>query len=139
MSAGSLAIVDAWAALALLQREGLASEAMRRYLRRAAKGNLRLLLCVVNLGEVYYRTIQTRGVEVADERIRLLRQLPIEIVAAREQLVLEAGRVKAAHRVSYADAFAVATARVEGGSVLTGDPEILALPRDVVRVVKLVR
>ena len=42
-------------------------------------------------------------------------------------------------RISFTDAFAVATARVEDGAVITSDPEILALPRDVVRVVKLVR
>lgn len=41
--------------------------------------------------------------------------------------------------ISFADAFAVATARVESATVLTGDPAILALPRDVVRTVKLER
>lgn len=39
----------------------------------------------------------------------------------------------------FADAFAVATARLEHGTILTGDPESLALPREVVRVVKLER
>jgi len=53
----------------------------------------------------------------------------------REPLVLEAGRVKAAHPVSYADALAVATARLEHAPVVTGDPEIIALPRSFVRFV----
>ena len=65
--------------------------------------------------------------------------LPIEIVPARESLVLEAARVKAAHLLSYADAFAVATGRMEKASVITGDPEILALPNTVVRVRRLER
>ncbi len=60
-------------------------------------------------------------------------------VAVREPLALEAGRVKARHRISFADAFAVATARLEDGTILTGDPEILALPRGVVRVLTLQR
>ena len=67
----------------------------------------------------------------------MLRKLPLELIAAREQLVLEAGLIKAAHRVSYADAFAVATARLEGGTLLTGDPEVHVLPREVVTVTKL--
>ncbi len=139
MSVGSVAVVDTWAALAFLRKEGSADTTMRRYLKRADSGNVRLLMNLVNLGEVYYRMIQLTGVDNADERLRLLRKLPIEMVPVREPLAMEAGRIKAQFRVSFADAFAVATARVENGTVLTGDPEILALPRNVVRVVKLER
>jgi predicted nucleic acid-binding protein len=96
-------------------------------------------MSVVNLGEVYYRMIQLAGAEAAEERIRSFRKLPIEMIAVREPLALEAGRIKAQHRLSYADAFAVATARNEGAAVLTGDPEILRLPRELVRVIQLER
>ena len=139
MSVGSVAVVDAWAALAFLRKEGSADTTMRRYLKRADSGNIRLLMNLVSLGEVYYRMIQLAGVDKADERLRLFRKLPIEMIPVRESLAMEAGRIKAQHRISFADAFAVATARVEDGTVLTGDPEIVALPRDVVRVVKLER
>jgi uncharacterized protein len=139
MSARSVAIVDTWAALAFLRKEGSADTTMRRYLKRADTGNVRLLMNLVNLGELYYRMIQLTGADDADERLRLLRKLPIEMIPVREPLALEAGRIKARYRLSFADAFAVATARVEGGTVLTGDPEILALPREVVRVTKLER
>jgi predicted nucleic acid-binding protein len=139
MSAGFVAVVDSWAALAFLRREGSADATMRRYLKRADSGNVQLLMNLVNMGEVYYRMIQLAGVDAADERLRLLRKLPVEFVPVREPLALEAGRIKAQHRISFADAFAVATARLEHGAVLTGDPEILALPREVVRVVKLER
>lgn len=139
MSAGSVAVVDSWAALAFLRKEGSAATAMRRYLKRADGGNLRLLMSLVNLGEVYYRMIQLAGIDDADDRMSLFRKLPIEMIPVREPLALEAGRIKAQHRISFADAFAVATARVEHGTILTGDPEILALPREVVRVVKLER
>jgi uncharacterized protein len=139
MSARSVAIVDTWAALAFLRKEGSADTTMRRYLKRADTGNVRLLMNLVNLGELYYRMIQLTGADDADERLRLYRKLPIEMIPVREPLALEAGRIKAQYRISFADAFAVATARVEGGTVLTGDPEILALPREVVRVTKLER
>jgi uncharacterized protein len=139
MSVGSVAVIDAWAALAFLRKEGSADTTMRRYLKRADSGNVRLLINLVNLGEVYYRMIQLVGGDNADERLRLFRKLPIEMIPVREPLAIEAGRIKAQHRISFADAFAVATARIEDGAVLTGDPEILALPRGVVRVVKLER
>jgi predicted nucleic acid-binding protein len=112
---------------------------MRRYLRRAQSGNLRLLLNVVNLGEIFYRLLQLTDEVQADERLIEVKALPIDIVPARESLVLEAARVKAMHPLSYADAFAVATGRMEKAPVITGDPEILALPATLVRVRRLDR
>lgn len=139
MSAGNVAVVDSWAILALLRAEEPGAAAMRRYLRRAQSGNLRLLLNVVNLGEVFYRLLQLTGETQAEERLDQVKALPIEVVQARESLVLEAARIKAAHPLSYADAFAVATGRVEKAPVITGDPEILALPSTVIRVRRLDR
>jgi predicted nucleic acid-binding protein len=139
MSAGSTAVVDSWAVLAFLRAEEPGATAMRRYLRRAQSGNLRLLLNVINLGEVFYRLLQLTDEAQADERLVQLKALPIEIVPARESLVLEAARIKAAHPLAYADAFAVATGRLEKAPVITGDPEILALPATVVRVRRLDR
>jgi predicted nucleic acid-binding protein len=100
MSVGSIAVVDTWAALALLRREGSADAAMRRYLKRADNGNMRLLMNLVNLGEVYYRMIQLAGIDKADEWLRVFRKLPIEMVPVREPLAMEAGRLKARHRIS---------------------------------------
>jgi uncharacterized protein len=139
MSAGGVAVVDSWGILALLRAEEPGATAMRRYLRRARTGNLRLLLNVVNLGEVFYRLLQLTNEPQAENHLAQIKALPIEIVPAREVLVMEAARVKAAHRLSYADAFAVATGRAENAPVITGDPEILALPPSVVRVRKLDR
>ncbi|MFZ5469108.1 MAG: type II toxin-antitoxin system VapC family toxin [Myxococcota bacterium] len=139
MSVGSAAVVDSWAALAFLLREGAADVTMRRFIKRADAGNLRLLMNLVNLGEVYYRMAQMVGEATATEGLRRIRKLPIEMIQVREPLVMEAARLKAQHRIAYADAFAVATARLESAAVLTGDPEILALPRAVVRVVRLDR
>ena len=138
MSAG-VAVVDSWGILAFVRAEEPGATAMRRYLRRARSGNLRLLLNVVNLGEVFYRLLQLTDEPQAEERLLEIKTLPIEIVPAREALVLAAARVKAAHRLSYAAAFAVATGQTENAPVLTGDPEILALPPSVIRVRRLDR
>jgi predicted nucleic acid-binding protein len=139
MSGGSVAVVDSWAILAFLRAEEPGAGAMRRYLSRARSGNLRLLLNVVNLGEVFYRLLQLTDEMQAIERLTQVKALPLDVVPARESLVLEAARVKAAHPLSYADAFAVATGRLEKAPILTGDPEILALPASVVRTRRLDR
>jgi len=132
-------VLDAWAALALLWKEVPAERVVRRYLKQAMGGRVRLLMNVVNLGEVYHRMIEVVGEEAAQEGLRRFRRLPIDIVAARESLVIDAARIWARHPLSYEDAFAVATARAEKASLLTGDPEIVALPRSVARVVRLER
>ena len=131
--------VDAWALLALLRGEQPAADVVRRYLRRARSGSLRASMSWINVGEVYYRLAQIAGAPRADEALALVRALPIELVQARDTTVLEAARLKASYALSYADAFAVATARRARAPVLTGDPEILALPRSVVAVRRLDR
>jgi len=44
--------------------------------------------------------------------------------------VIQAAELRGRHPISYADAFAVATAIAHGATLLTGDPEILAGPRE---------
>src|SRR5438552_7285246 len=122
-------VLDAWAVLALLRGERPAGDVVRRYLRRTADGRFEVLLDVVNLGEVLYRLLQVEGRAQAAERFARFRRGPVTIVPAREPLVLEAAELKASHKLAYADAFAVATARQAALPVVTGDPEILGLPR----------
>ena len=45
---------------------------------------------------------------------------PIEVCPVRETLALSAARIKAAHPISCADAFAVATAKSERARLATG-------------------
>ena len=98
-----------------------------------------MLLDIVNLTEVHSRTSQVLGEAKAEDVWSLVRDLPVDVVLVKEPLAREAARVKAQHPLSLADAFAVATARVHGAPILTGDREILALPRSVVAVRRLER
>jgi predicted nucleic acid-binding protein len=132
-------VLDAWAVLALLRGEEPALRVLGHYVNQAAAGHTRLVINVVNLGEVLYRLIQLEGRAAAGRHLSRFRAGPIEVAQAREPLVMTAAELKAAHRLSYADAFAVATAQAEGATLATGDPEITALPRAVVRVRRLER
>ena len=131
--------LDAWAVLALLRGERPALEVLGHYVNQAANGTTRLVINVINLGEVLYRLIQVEGTADARRHLADFRRGPIEIGAARDALVMDAAELKAAHPLSYADAIAVATARAERALLLTGDLEILALPRAIVRTRKLER
>ena len=120
-------VLDAWAVLALLRGERPAAEVVRRYVRRTADGHFEVLLNVVNLGEVLYRLIHVEGRAQATDRFTRFRRGPITIVPARESLVLEAAELKGRYSLSYADAFAVATAVEFDAVLVTGDPEIKPL------------
>src|SRR5262245_49100731 len=132
-------VLDSWAVLALLRGERPAVEIVGHYVNQAAGGRAKLVISVINLGEVLYRLVQVEGETEARRHVARFRAGPIEIVQARESLVMDAALLKAAHPVSYADAFAVATARAERGLLVTGDLEILALPRSIVRTRRIER
>jgi predicted nucleic acid-binding protein len=82
----------------------------------------------INLGEVYYMEEQRSSADRAAATIaRLTTELRAEEPDA--ELVMDAARIKAGHRVSYADAFAAATAERHALPLVTGDAELLALER----------
>jgi predicted nucleic acid-binding protein len=56
-----------------------------------------------------------------------VQSLPIEIAPADQEAVLAAAHLKAGFSISYADAFAAATAQMHHAILLTGDPEFKAL------------
>lgn len=115
-------ILDSFALLAYLTDEPSAAR-IEKLIEDAKNAECRLLLPLINLGEILY-IIERRGdVPIAQETLALLRQLPIEILPADEQAVFSATHIKANHSLSYADAFVVAAALRQGAGVLTKDPE----------------
>ena len=115
-------LLDSYAILALLNDEE-GAEAVAGFLREATGGGEPLLVNEINLGEVYYIVARHRSVEDAERVLLHLETLPLEVVGNEYAHVLDAARVKAVYPLSYADAFAVATAARLGAEVVTGDPE----------------
>jgi len=78
---------------------------------------------LINLGELY--CILRRKMSAAEVRSLLdqLVALPVVIVPVTEELVWAAAEIKRTNRLSYADSFAAAVAKIEGAAVLTGDAE----------------
>jgi predicted nucleic acid-binding protein len=115
-------ILDSFALLAYLQDEPQASH-IEKLLENAGKGKCHLFLSLINLGEILYITERRGGVAKAQDALALIRQLPIELIPAEEQIVFSAAHIKANYPLSYADAFAVAVAIEEDATIVTGDPE----------------
>ena len=110
--------LDSWAVLAWL--EGVEPAASRVQDALASHP----VMSWINVGEVAYVLERRAGIDRSREVVRELRRL-LNLDLPTEERVIEAARVKAGHRMAYADAFAVATALAHGADLLTGDPEIL--------------
>jgi len=95
-------------------------------------------MSIINLGEVVYRLGKVRGEAEAEELLARIRRLPITIVPASDDAVWAAVRYKMQYAISYADAFALATAESLGATPVTGDPELVQLA-NVVPIEKLER
>ena len=115
-------VLDAFALLAYLRGEP-GAERVRDLLLRARSGEAHLYLCLVNYGEVLYISERQGGRPAAEEAIRIIDHLPLEIVPADRDLTFAAAHLKARYPISYADAFAAALAQKLGAILVTGDPE----------------
>ncbi len=122
-------VLDAWALMAWLQDEP-AADRVQTLLDDAAAGRLRLAMNMVNVGEVYYKVAKLRGEGHAVAFLKDLRRMPIRTLEAPRALILEAARWKSRYPISYADAFAVATAAREGAPLVSGDPELKVFMKD---------
>jgi predicted nucleic acid-binding protein len=125
-------VLDSWALLAFFEDEP-AADAVEEILHRASLGKDRLYLSVMNWAEVYYSTMREVSQEAAEARAAEIRNLPIDIVGAGDDLRLArlAAQFKASHRLSLADAFAAALAKEKKAELVTGDPEFKALADEI--------
>lgn len=111
--------LDAWVVLAYLEGKEPSLSRVTGLLEEE-----RPIMSWINLGEVAYVMQRKLGASVARETVAEMRgNLTLDTPAPER--VLKAASIKADHRLSYADAFAVATAQAHEALLLTGDPEIL--------------
>ncbi|HTB62881.1 MAG TPA: type II toxin-antitoxin system VapC family toxin [Opitutales bacterium] len=125
-------VLDSWALIAFFEDEP-AAEQVETLLEQAAADKHRLLLSVVSWGEIYYNTMREVSRDAAEQHARAIATLPIDIVGIGDDLVLarQAAIYKATHRMSYADCFAAALARIKNAELLTGDPEFKPLEKEI--------
>ena len=125
-------ILDGWALMALFNDEPAAGE-VERLIQKADAGTHKLLMCVVNWGEIYYSVMRGASPEMAEQKAKEIAAMPIELVPVSDDLHLarQAATFKATHKMSYADCFAAALARIKNAELVTGDPEFKALEKEI--------
>ena len=116
-------VLDSWALIALFNEEPAADD-VEKLLHAATGGRHTLLMHVVNWGEIYYTTMRRGGEAAAKSIAADVGQMPIDIVDVTTfDLVRQAAVFKATKKLSYADCFAAALAKIRRAEFVTGDPE----------------
>ncbi|MDQ6700356.1 MAG: PIN domain-containing protein [Acidobacteriota bacterium] len=113
-------VLDSWAVMAWLKNELPAAEKVQTLFDAASRREGKLAMNIVNLGEVYYLAAKARDTSYADRVLRSLRGR-VSSVPAADDLVMYAAALKARYPISYADAFAAATAVMRNSPLVTGD------------------
>lgn len=119
-------VLDTSAVLTLTGNEPGADE-VEAHILNAIAGRVRLHASFVTLTEVEYITQQEEGELAARQRLAELVALPIQWMHSDPALCSEAAKLKAAHKMSLADSFVAATARLFDAVLIHKDPEFVAL------------
>ncbi|MDZ7763534.1 MAG: type II toxin-antitoxin system VapC family toxin [Melioribacteraceae bacterium] len=77
-------------------------------------------MSVINWGEVYYIVLREQGKQAAELYLKAIDRYPIEILDADKEITLEASKIKSAHKLSYADAFAAGLTKLKKAKLITG-------------------
>ena len=123
-------VFDSWALIAFFGNED-AAERVTEILGEAHERNIPALMTVVNAGEIWYNIAHKGTEEKADQSIRDIGNLGIQIINADWNLTRAAAGFKKRGRIAYADCFAAALAKRERASLVTGDREFEPLENEI--------
>jgi len=96
-------------------------------LARAETADINISLSLVTFTEAHCITIQKKGKDFALERIHSLETLPVKRGESDAAIGKTAGELKAAHRISFADAWIAALASNKNATLVHKDPEFECL------------
>lgn len=123
-------VLDTSAILAFLGGEP-GADRVEHLLRGARTGRHEVLVCSITLMELFYTAMRVKGEDAAVRLLALVKAWPLEWVYPDEKVLLQAGRLKASHRLSVADALVAAVARMQGATLVHKDPELEPLKGQV--------
>ena len=130
MSKEKIFVFDSYAFMAYFHKQS-GYESVGRFLKKAQEGECRIMMSIINWGEIYYSIYRGKGKDVAEESLILITQLPIAVMDVDRDLVYKAAQIKSRYAISYGDCFAAALACQNNCSVITGDKEFKKIEHEV--------
>ncbi|MCW3107092.1 MAG: PilT protein domain protein [Segetibacter sp.] len=114
-------VLDACAFIAYLRKEE-GYEKVVSLLNRAVDREVTILLHAASLAEVYYDFFRVSNKKDADDIFSDFSILPIELIDKISiQMIQQMGYFKTTYKISFADSFVLATAKLNNAKVVTSD------------------
>lgn len=125
-------VLDSWALMAFFNAEPAAPE-VKKLLLKAEADRDRLLLTVVNWGEIYYSVMRGASQERAEFIAKEIAGMKIDIVPVADDMELarQAAIFKATKKLGYADCFVAALAKLRNAELITGDADFKAVEGEI--------
>ena len=115
-------LFDSFALLRFFQKETGGAK-VKDLLKEAIARQTPCLINAINLGEIIYITQRRLGEQKKLEVFIHIQRMGFTILPCPNDLIFRAAELKARYPISYADAFALASAMEHSADLITGDPE----------------
>lgn len=123
---GDAVVLDTSACFALLENEA-GADVVEKHLLEARAGRAALHGSFATLTEVEYIVTQERGALDAAEALGKMKAWPLQWHHSDDAMCSAAAKLKAAHKLSFADSFVVALAQQLDATLVHKDPEMATL------------
>lgn len=123
-------VLDTWAVISYLEDEP-SGEQVEELIATALEDQIPIHMSVVNVGEVWYTVARQVSEEEASASVKILSDLRVQFEDADWHLTQEAARFKSQNKMSYADCFAAALAKIKKADLVTGDREFKPLDGEI--------
>ena len=115
-------VLDTSAILTFIENE-TGVEDVEKLLLEALEGKVQIFISVVSIIEVYYISLQEQGKKIADERLRLIDDLPVKQQPLGPDMTRIVGEMKAAKSLSFADCCIAGLAKLNRATIVHKDPD----------------
>ncbi len=112
---------------------------VKEVLDEVVAGKAEGFTCETNIAELYYKTCEKFGRDVAEVRQLSIRHSKISILPIDESLTRTAGSLKCTHRgkLSLVDAYILAAVKMLEGTLITTDPRLKELKIVPTKLIKI--
>jgi predicted nucleic acid-binding protein len=126
-------VFDTSALLAYIENEE-GAELVENLLMKALEGTEDISISIVSSIEVFYISIQEQGMKTAEERFRLIEDLPLMQEPLSANHIKITGEIKSCKAMSFADSCIAGLAKLKGAILVHKDPEFEQIENEIVQL-----